>query len=138
MFRKATFRRTYRPATTPLGKLAQMFEGLENRGLIARGRFACCHSCGCYDMHQRFEKSADGCKPLGFVFFHDQDWENYLECGELWLSYGSFTGLPEHIGCIITDALDIFGLDYEWDGKGSTRIRIRMGKPIQRQWRGYR
>lgn len=138
MFRRATFRTKLQPARTPLGRLAHVFQGLEDRGLIARGRHLCCHSCGCSDMHDKFDASEDGCKPLGFVFFHDQDWDHYLESGELWLSYGSFTGLPEHIGRIIVDALEIFDLPYEWDGSGDTRIRLTLGKPVQRRWRGHR
>lgn len=121
--------------TTPLGKLQRVFGGLHNRGIVARGRWTCCQSCGGAAIWDIYEQAPPGSKPLGFVFFHDQDWDHYRESGVLWLAYGSFTGPDEHIAIIVSDALDVFEIPHEWSGKRSDRIRVTLGKPTQRAWR---
>ena len=112
-----------------LRKLKMLFKGLMNRGIIAKGRFLCCKSCGEYEMQRRCDEQPDGEKPLGYCFFHDQDWDSYKEDGRLYLAYGAFGGgATDCIGTIICDGLNVFDIPYEWNGDPAQRILVRLDR----------
>lgn len=108
-------------------KLRLVFKGLMNRGIIAKGRHLCCKSCAKADMHRRWEDQEDGEKPLGYCFFHEQDWDSYKEDGRLYLAYGAFGGgADDCIGTIVCDGLTLFDIPYEWNGDPAVRILVRL------------
>ena len=126
----------------PLDKLRLVFYGLAQRGIMAEGRWLCCLSCGSAameDAYGEWEEKGSG-QPFGFCFFHDQDWDTYLETGELYLAFGACGGSDRAVGILITDALDVFGLDYEWNGNSRRRIRVKLydGRPKETTWRRSR
>jgi hypothetical protein len=122
---------------SPLGKLRLAFAAMEERGIVAEGRWWCCGTCGNYAMGDLWKQSAEHESPLGYCFFHEQDWDSYLADGTVYLAYQSFTGPSQCVGRIITDCLDSVGLEWEWNGSAKTRILVKLcdGEPMDRTWR---
>ena len=100
------------------------FEALGTRGIFAAQNFTCCSSCG----HAEAGGVMDEKKTRGYVFYHQQDTERGLDGEGLMLAYGAKE--PEEaaivaIGREICEALDHFGIPYEWNGSSDTRIGIQ-------------
>lgn len=122
---------------SPLGKLRLAFAAMGERGIIAEGRWWCCASCGNAAMADLWEDADEDEAPLGYCFFHEQDWDAYLVDGTIYLAYQSFTGPSKCVGWIITDCLDSVGLEWEWNGSERQRILVKLceGEPMDRTWR---
>ena len=70
--------------TTPLDRA---FAALAEIGVVARGNFTCCGTCGSAEIGDEIDDSRTW---RGYVFFHEQDTESLVETGSTYLNYGVF------------------------------------------------
>lgn len=135
----------------PLEKLRMAFALMEERGIVAEGRWWCCNTCGTLNMQEVFETVPRGKPmPFGYCFFHEQDWDDYTGEGDwfdavrasqsLNLTFHSFAGSDKAVGMIVTDCLDALGLEWDWNGSVRQRIAVNMGEGtgIGAKWRRSR
>lgn len=116
------------PEATDNDKLEKAFAHLNEAGIVARENFACCQTCSVTEIGGEVP---DGVPPDGFVFYHQQDTENAVTDGELWLSYGTFASelAPAEmveVGERVVAALNTQGLRTKWDGSHTSRITVRL------------
>lgn len=120
------------------------FRELAEIGVVARGHFTCCGTCGSAEIADERDDSRTW---RGYVFFHSQDTETLLADRRTYLSYGVFMSayLAEDAWQALTEAesekfywdktielmrnevLPIFerhGINVEWDGSPSKRIQL--------------
>jgi hypothetical protein len=128
----------------PLEKLRMAFALMEERGVMAEGRWLCCLSCGQNAMRDLYDEisNSGADEPFGYCFFHDEDWEAYTEenAGEIYLAYNSFLGSAKAVGRIITDCLDALGMEWAWGGSTNDRISVKLGAGtgVLTKWRRSR
>jgi hypothetical protein len=133
----------------PLEKIRMAFALMEERGVVAEGRWLCCNNCGTAFMQELFEEWPKSKPfPFGYCFFHEDDWEDYTTewAAEddkqhlLHLSFRSFAGADTAVGKIVTDCLDAMGLEWEWNGSAKKRIAVEMGERsgLGAKWRRSR
>ncbi len=91
------------------GRLAKAFASLRKQGFIAKMNHACCQSCG----WAAIPEDANN-----VVFFHAQDYDTYLEDGELYLAWHGDSQA-------ICDALKQQRLLAVHDGSKETRILVK-------------
>jgi len=99
------------------------FEELTRAGFFAAQNFTCCSSCGHAEAYGSMAESG----ARGYVFYHQQDTERGVQGEGLMLAYGAqddADGAVEAIGSEICAALELYGIPYQWNGSGSTRIEI--------------
>jgi hypothetical protein len=116
------------PAVTDCDRLDAAFAALEEKGIVSRQNFSCCGNCGSSEIWDEIntQRSA-GMEVQGYTFFHMQDTESAVEGFGLYLNYGSTEDGEESsvsIGRDIQNGLHKFGLQTDWDGKLSKRIRV--------------
>jgi hypothetical protein len=109
-------------------KLSKAFKALRKEGLIAKQNFACCGSCGCYEIGEQAKLRAKliGKFPKGYVFFNRQSTQSMYQTGTVHLSYAAFYSRNDvrrkecftdvEIGNLIVDKMSEVGLATEWDG----------------------
>lgn len=109
-------------------KLSEAFKLLRKEGLIAKQNFACCGSCGCYEIGEQAKARAKkfGKFPKGFVFYNRQSTQGMYQTGTVHLSYGCFETRngkqrkecfsDEEIGNLVVDKMSEVGLATEWNG----------------------
>ncbi|MFD5432008.1 DUF6891 domain-containing protein [Kitasatospora sp. NPDC127067] len=117
------------PETTDVDRLADAFDALEDRGIVAAMDFTCCAGCGYAEIG-----GEAGTDSVGFVFFHQQDTEAAAAGRGLMLRYGGFRAGEEtaevserrtvEVGRAVVAALEAVGLPAEWDGSPHTAIRV--------------
>ena len=106
-------------------RLKAAFATLNCAGVIARGKFWCCQSCGCYAMSGIIEKrKAKGKEEKGYVFFHRQDNESRVAGSNFFLAYGGADLDAAAVGAMVVDALASHGVKTEWDGDIGRRIEV--------------
>jgi len=124
------------PETTDCDRLDIAFESLRAEGYFARHHYACCQTCGLFDMAIELDDAAMREQPAaGFVFYHEQDTELAVDGYGLWLTYGSNDPGPDaHLaaGRHIVESLGAHGLDVDWSG--DLRQRIRVDLDWRRRW----
>lgn len=107
--------------------LNEAFKSLRHRGIIARQNYKCCMSCGFSALEDEVKKRATSGKKInGVVFYHKQDNERRLDGHDIMLRYDATTDelSQEAIGKIICEEITKAGLVFQWDGKGSSCIRV--------------
>lgn len=118
------------PAVTDCDRLDAAFAELERRGIVARHNFSCCQSCGASEIWEEVDEAeAEDREIRGFTFYHQQDTEGAVQGGGLHLAYQSTSdaeGASEQIGHEIVEVLRKHGLEPEWNGSVSKRIRVPM------------
>lgn len=118
------------PAVTDCDRLDAAFAELESRGIVARQNFSCCQSCGASEIWDEVDEAeAEDRVIRGFTFYHQQDTEGAVQGGGLYLAYQSTSedeGASEAVGREIVDVLRKHGLEPEWNGSVSKRIRVPM------------
>lgn len=110
---------------TDCDKLDDAFARLEARGIVARQNFACCQTCGHFEIWGEIDKMPRDID--GYVFYHMQDTESACEIGELYLAYGSVErsdAAAVEIGWRVAVALRAAGLNVRWSGSLQQRIRV--------------
>lgn len=124
---------------TDYDRLELAFDMLEDKGIVARQNFTCCGTCGAAEIGAEIEDYEANYRPArGYVFFHQQDTENVVETGNLYVSYGAANNGTDavflQIGQEIFETLKSVGLKVHWDGQLEHRIGITMA--WQRRWQG--
>lgn len=108
------------PEETEAERVLDALDGLAGRGIVARGDFTCCNTCGVAEIGA---EAGEGDR--GYVFFHRQDTEAAASGGGLYLSYGTFGGTdPTEIGREVVVALAAAGAPTVWDGSARRRILV--------------
>ena len=100
------------------------FKELRDRGFVARMNFACCSTCGSYELSeiatdQRLEKVA---------FYHNQDEDTLLSSGELSVRYFSMNEDKDRtadtlVGSEVFDMLRKHGVYAEWERNPNVVIK---------------
>jgi len=89
-------------------------------GIVARGNFTCCGTCGAAEIGAEAEEG-----DRGYVFFHQQDTEAAASGGGLYLSYGTFDGTDAtEVAHEVVTALNSVGAPTVWNGRANTRILV--------------
>lgn len=125
------------PILTDYDRLELAFDMLEDKDIVARQNFTCCGTCGAAEISVEIEEfEAFGRHARGYVFFHQQDTENAIESGSLYLSFGASNNTTVatnlQIGQEVFDTLKAVGLKVHWDGQLEHRIGVMLD--WQRRW----
>lgn len=107
------------------GRVEDAFEGLEDQGIMCRPNYLCCTGCASGGIFTEMEDSDKDWR--GGVYWHEQDDEGLMRSGYLYLGSGAFEDDDEKtvaIGEEIVEALEDEGLEVEWDGTASEKIRV--------------
>jgi hypothetical protein len=114
--------------TTDCDRLQAAFARLEKGGILAREKYADCQNCGVSDISAEMEAAhKKGRRVVGYTFFHDQDVEDVVESGSLYLSYGPYEDDDEaarRVGDRVVNVLRSAGLDAQWSGSAEDRIQL--------------
>lgn len=125
------------PEVTDCDRLDQVFEALEEQGILALQNAGYTQSDGLSDVAQFYHQAGGERSGIeGYCFYHRQDLERVMESGELWLAFGHVSGEGEpgvEIGRRIKRAFEATGFAVEWDGSIKTRLLV---KGIRWQRRG--
>lgn len=112
---------------TDCDRLEEAFAELDRHGIVARQNFACCQSCGHAEIWEAIDDALQYRPVLGYVFFHQQDTDNAVNGGYLYLAYGAVDGSSNgslRVGHEVVAALERAGLHVEWSGDLNKRICI--------------
>ena len=118
-------------------KLKVAFQQLRGEGIYARANFWCCSNCGSSAMwnmwtdNPKFQK-----KYYGYVFWHQQNEDNFGEGQDIWLGYSSFEEdndtrdreVAEHVMSVLIH----LGIPVKWSGSTSEKIQILVEQTIKR------
>lgn len=127
------------PAVTDCDRLDAAFAELERSGIRARQHFACCASCGHYEISEDIYFARDVWEERvdGYVFYHRQDTETAVTRGLLHLRYatlGSDPAATTAIGHRVYAALQAAGLEVAWNGEPASTIQLRNLRWQRRGW----
>lgn len=114
------------PEVTDVDRLEAAFAALDASGVVARGDFTCCQTCGNSEIGGEVPAGASA---EGYVYFHGQDTEHAAEGGALLLAYGSFAGGDEEAGAVgrrVAEELRARDLRVVWDGSVRQRIAVEL------------
>ena len=123
------------PKVTDCDRLDAAFADLDEAGVVSRGNFSCCGTCGVGEIvEEALEVSATGRSVRGYAFYHVQDTEAAVDGYGVWLSYGALVdgdppqgeGPHLQIAAEVTEQLRARGLHPEWSGSLSDRIRVPL------------
>jgi hypothetical protein len=92
--------------------------------LTARQRHTCCLSCGLAELDD-YQRDTD----IGWVFYHEQDWEIAKRSGQIYLAYGAYEWSkvpPEKIAETIMNILKTHNLQAKWNGDPNERILVNL------------
>lgn len=107
--------------------IARAFRMLRTFGILAEQNYLCCQSCGQHAMNEQHKAAPKDAKPLGYVFYHGQDYDFMKEDGKLMLAYNAFgDGDSAAIGRLIVHCLSQCGLRPKWSGDVRTRIGVQL------------
>ena len=99
--------------------LQKAFKELENKhDITSRQNYACCRSCGIYEIEEERPDS------FGWCFYHMQDAEGLRENGMVYLAFGSANREVIPVGNKIVSVLNKHNIVTEWNGDPSTRILV--------------
>jgi Domain of unknown function (DUF6891) len=115
--------------TTDCDRLDEVFESLNNMGVLALQNISWCLTDGYCDMREVFNTSDNKCDIKGYCYYHGQDLDNAYSHGNLYLTFGAIDEDAEEsedisVGKIIVSALESHGFTVEWDGKCDQRICV--------------
>jgi uncharacterized protein DUF6891 len=117
------------PKETDCDRLRQVFDILNENGILALEDLGWTHSDGYHEIHERHEGLSDKEAITGFCFFHEQDVEGAVQQGNLFLSFGGIDPELEEsdgpaVGKITVDELQRAGFQVKWNGTFDKRIEI--------------
>jgi hypothetical protein len=104
-------------------RITRAFAALEEAGIAAREAFACCTSCGHYEM--RDGEATPGAR--GYVFYHGQCVDRAATGGGLTLYYGSLDDSSQTtvtVGRQVVATLREAGLPVAWNGDPARAIEV--------------
>ncbi|RPH34989.1 MAG: hypothetical protein EHM91_17790 [Planctomycetota bacterium] len=117
------------PPETDCDRLRQVFDVLNEKGILALEDLGWTHGEGYHEIHERWENLSDKEKITGFCFFHEQDVEGAWDYGHLHLSFGPMDPEKEQsegaaVGELILEELRRAGFPLKWNGRFDQRIKI--------------
>lgn len=104
-----------------MAKIKKVFDDLEEMHYLTKmdgSQFTCCQTCALNEVDFKLEEHK------GYVFFTEQDTENFLEDGILRLCYGGITEDTEKVGKVVWNELQKNDIKADWDGNINSRIRV--------------
>ena len=110
-------------------KLNVAFKTMRKAGMIARQKYLCCGSCAVSSIASELKKPNKRTKPIGFVYYTRQDWEDSVDRDFMYLGFGSdgTEGTSaEQIGALVFASCVKAGLTVEWSGDTSERILVSL------------
>jgi hypothetical protein len=119
------------PAVTDCDRLDQVFETLQTQGIIVEQDAGLTKSDGLEIVTEAYEDAqadGEGEGIVGYCYYHGQDLERVMKCGDLWLAFGHFSGKKKpgvDMGQRIKHALEAAGFAVEWDGSIGTRLLVK-------------
>jgi hypothetical protein len=101
----------------------------EERGIVARQHFTCCSTDGHNDIWAEIHQKQQ-CGPVaGYIFYHEQDTENAVRRGKLYLAFGAVQegddAACEIARCAVEVLQDVH-LDVTWSGSPRERILAKL------------
>ncbi|WP_149114961.1 DUF6891 domain-containing protein [Limnoglobus roseus] len=118
------------PAITDCDRLDQVFELLEQQGILALQNAGYTQDNGLDDVTQFYHEAGGEQSGIGgYCFYHGQDLERVMENGDLHLTYGDIRGDDEkgiEIGRRIKRALETAGFTVVWDEAIKTRLLVLL------------
>ncbi|MFT3662767.1 MAG: hypothetical protein QM809_15710 [Gordonia sp. (in: high G+C Gram-positive bacteria)] len=128
----------------PVTALDRAFAELNDTGIVARGDFTCCGTCGSAEIVDERDDSREW---KGYVFFHQQDTDGIFQDRTTYLNYGAFLpafftqseweGMSDAerdreyarvtVGLMNDVVVPVFrrhGIGVDWGGDLNTRIRL--------------
>lgn len=117
------------PAVTDCDKLDAAFLALNRRGIVALQNAGYTQSDGYDDVRDAFNAHPTKAEVSGYCFYHGQDLERAVLDQGLYLAFGPMDAKKEEaegplVGRAIVEELNCAGLQVDWDGTFSQRIRI--------------
>jgi len=111
-------------------RLNLAFRAMRKAGLVARQNFACCGTCGSYEIRRAIDSMPlprQG-KVTGIAFYHHQDNARMRLRGfdGLHLSYGGESLPSIEVGHLVLSCLRQAGIAAEWDGDVGKRVFARF------------
>lgn len=118
------------------------FKALRKARLVARQNFTCCSSCAGYELAEGLGAKVragklDPSAVAGAVFYTRQDAASRDRGLPFYLAFGpvevcarngnaalTLGGTAEEVGALVCDVLHRAGVPFEWNGEGSTKIKI--------------
>lgn len=128
-FRKKRAEEKKWPEVTDCDRLDEVFETLEEQGILALQNACYTQDDGLADIAQFYEEEGGEDSGIeGYCFYHGQDLERVMDSGELWLTFGHVDGDAEQgvaIGRRIQEVFAKAGFDVLWDGSINTRLMVK-------------
>lgn len=117
------------PAVTDVDKLEEVFEQLNQSGVIALHNAGYTQSDGHSDVSEAYQELENKSKILGYCFYHGQDLERAVLGEGLFLTFGTIDPNADKqvalkVGNEIVTALEKKGFKTKWDGTLTERILI--------------
>jgi hypothetical protein len=117
------------PAVTDCDRLDAAFVAMNRRGIIALQNAGMTQSDGYDDFREAYENHPDRSSVIGYCFYHGQDLERAVRGDGLFFAFGPVDPRDEEskgpeIGRIVRQELERAGLEVDWDGTFSTRLRV--------------
>lgn len=125
--RKAAEELTW-PDVTDCDRLDRAFESLNENGVIALHNAGYTMSDGHGDVGEVLHERVPG-SVRGYCFYHGQDVERAVDGGGLLIAFGDLRADPAAklgIGNLVKQALEVEGLDVEWDHDSEKRINVKL------------
>jgi hypothetical protein len=117
------------PKETDCDRLDQLFDALNEEGIIALQNAGYTQSDGLSDVTEAYrEAGGEQSDVTGYCFYHGQDLERVVEGGDLWLTFGDIGGDDDkgtRIGHRIKTAAESKGFKVDWGGSIKTRLLIK-------------
>ncbi len=101
----------------------------EEHGIVARQHFTCCQTDGHNDIWIEIREAQQRSPVAGYVFYHQQDTENAVQHGELFLAFGAVKegdAAACEVGRRIVQVLQDADLSVEWSGSPCERPMVKL------------
>jgi len=118
------------PEWTDNDRLDIAFLELELLGILALQNFWCCSTCAhsaAADWLYNGVEYQNRRELFGYVFFHEQDTANAVQCGEFSLGYDAMESTRRakaRVGRLVVDVLSRHGFTTRWNGDPDNRIDV--------------
>jgi hypothetical protein len=126
------------PEVTDCDRLAQVFQDLESKGVVAIHNAGWDKSEAFYACLEAYQDHANKPQMFGICFYTSQDIDSAVEGHGLYLGFSSTRPENEDIdapraGALIKAELERTGLKVEWNGDPKSRIMVNMLWQLRRR-----
>ncbi len=117
------------PQVTDCDRLDEVFEALNQQGVIALQNAGNTQSDGYDDVREIYGEAGEPSGYMGYCFYHGQDLERAVQGEGLWLAFGPLKPESEKtegptVGALIVKELELKGLRVKWNGTFGQRIFV--------------